>query len=177
MISRHKFIEFINSSTIVVVTIFLCFSSKVFCESLERLTTEFQAVLFAKTLVFYTNSSPQVSVLVIGTDNDFVNEVKKIMAKSKIKEIKIDTKLPVAAPDIIFLADPAKLNEVLAYTAQKRILSATSYPDLVKKGIGMGVGMVDAKPRVVINKGRAEKENVRWNPALLSNPLTIIADK
>ncbi|MBN1113709.1 MAG: DUF4154 domain-containing protein [Oligoflexia bacterium] len=140
------------------------------------LSPQLQAVFLAKALAFYTNSSPQVTVAIVGDGKDVAAELKKTIGLSKVKEVRLDAKLPVDKPDVIFLVDSSKLSEVTTYTSQKRILSSTSMPELVEKGISLSFGVVGGKPRIILNKGASEMENVRWNPVLLNNPLIIIAD-
>ncbi|MBN1113708.1 MAG: DUF4154 domain-containing protein [Oligoflexia bacterium] len=153
--------------------LFFCLSMNIYAGISGGLPKPIQAVLLSKTLQFYTNSSPQLTIYVVG-DDGIVAELKKIAGKGKILKVEAGAGLPSSKPDVVFLVDSSKVNDVIGYTRTNRILSCTSDPELVKKGISLGLVQMDGKPKINLNSTGYEKESIRWNPSLLKPELSMI---
>jgi hypothetical protein len=68
----------------------------------------------------------------------------------------------------------AKLQETVSYTRTQKILSVTAQPELVQRGVTLGVGIGnDGKPKVLLNLSSTVEENLSWNPAVMKIAKTI----
>lgn len=139
----------------------------------ERVPVKIQAVLIAKLLVFDKDisSGGHISIHVIGAP-DFAAEMKKAVGKkigqSRLVAITEGTSLPTAwKPSAVYLGDPAMLKDVMAYTRSNQLLSITGVPDLVSKGITLGLGVsADKKPKILLNLLASKEENISWHPTM-----------
>jgi len=141
-------------------------------ENFEAAPVNIQTSLFLKLLVFNKDISQddKVSVYVIGNP-DFAAEMKKEIGtkigKATLSDVAEGVNLPSQKPSVIYLGDISKLDEIIRYTRENKLLSITGIPDLVSKGISLGVGISDGKPKVLLNMSASKEEDIPWNPAIL----------
>jgi len=130
-----------------------------------------QASLFLKLLVFNKDISEKdkISLYVIGKP-DFAAEMKKEIGKKIGKAILSDVtegeNLPLSKPSVIYLGDASKLDSFIRYTRENKLLSITGIPWTVPKGITLGLGVSEGKPRILLNISASKEEGVLWNPAI-----------
>ncbi len=154
------------------VFILLGLYSAVRGESYDSASPKIQAAIFLKLLAFSKDldSAGDISVHVIGSP-EFADEMKKSVGreigKSKIVSVEETSELPSRKPSVLYIGDPAKLEEIIAYTRSSKVLSITGLPDLVTKGVTLGIGVADGKPKILLNVSASEKEGVVWNPAIM----------
>jgi len=152
--------------------ILLCLSSEIRGESYEIAPPKVQAAIFLKLLAFTKDlgGAGDISIHVVANP-EFADEMKKSVGreigKAKIVSVEETSELPSQKPSVIYLGDPAKLEEIIAYTRNSKVLSITGIPDLVVKGVTLGVAVTDGKPKILLNVSASEKEGVVWNPAIL----------
>ena len=90
------------------------------------------------------------------------------IGKGKLAKVTGGDVLPASKPTIICLSDASKLAEVTAYTRKEKVLSVTNMPDLVGKGISLGIGVGESgKPEVTLNTTASKAEGLNWNPAIM----------
>ena len=101
----------------------------------------------------------------------FYNEIKKAegkpVGKSRLARVTHGSGLPTETVSAVYLGSPGKLSEVIDYTATHKIISITGLTELVPKGITLGIGVYDNKPKVLLNLTSSEAEGVDWNPMIL----------
>lgn len=154
----------------VLILLLLC--SAVRSENYEIAPLKIQSAIFLKLLAFVKDldGGGDISVHVIGNP-EFADEMKKALGreigKSKIVSVEETSELPSQRPSIIYVGDPAKLGEIVAYTRSSKILSITGLPDLVSKGVTLGIGVAEGKPKILLNISASEKEGIVWNPAIM----------
>ncbi len=142
----------------------------------DKAPPEIQAALFVKLLGFDKNLSGNISICVIGAP-EFAAEMKKGVGKeigsAKLASVSENAALPSEKPAVIYLGDASKLSEVMSYTRANKILSITGISELVEKGISLGIGVFEGKPKVLLNMTSSKEEGRDWNPAILKVAKTI----
>jgi hypothetical protein len=132
------------------------------------------AALIIKLLSFEENISSMekgISVYVLGSP-DMESEMRTCLGKTigtaSIKTVSGGDSMPETPPKILVVGQGANINEAIAYTRAKSILSATNIPEFVKKGVTLGIGKgADKKPVILLNLRSANKEKCEWNPAIM----------
>ena len=124
------------------------------------------------------SSSPgDITIYVMGAP-EVAKELKtgigKSIGKATLKNVISGDKLPDTKPSIFYIGDESKVDEVKNYCRSNKVLSVTGLPDLVAKGITLGVGIgEDGKPRILLNISSSVEEGLDWNPAILKVATTI----
>jgi hypothetical protein len=67
-------------------------------------------------------------------------------------------------------ADPAL---VTRYTRVNRVLSVTNVPDFVGKGVTLGIGIENDRPKVLLNLTGSDFEGMKWDPKILKISKTV----
>ncbi len=152
----------------------MLFAAVVYAE--DKAPPEIQAALFVKLIGFDKTLSGNISICVIGAP-EFAAEMKKGIGKDigsvKLASVSESAGLPSEKPSVVYLGDTSKLAEVIAYTRSNHILSMTGIPELVEKGISLGIGVSEGKPKVMLNMTSSKEEGRDWNPAILKVAKTI----
>jgi hypothetical protein len=78
-----------------------------------------------------------------------------------------DATLPEKAPSVVYIGDPERFEEITRYTRAENVLSITGLPELVERGVTLGVGVVDQKPKILFNLSASGEEDMDWNPVIL----------
>ena len=134
-----------------------------------------QAALFMKVLAFYTNlgSSP-FTIHVIGAP-DVAKELKGFVGKSAgkatLNAVTEGDNVPSDPAQVVYVG--GSVDEAIAYTQAQKILSITGIPDFVTKGVTLGIGIENAKPKILLNLSSSKTESINWNPAILKVASTI----
>ena len=90
------------------------------------------------------------------------------IGKYKVSMVTASDDLPSEKPSVLCLSDTTKLSETIEYTRREKVLSVTNIPELVAKGISLGVGVGDnGKPEILLNMSSSVKEGLDWDPAIL----------
>ncbi len=96
------------------------------------------------------------------------------IGKGKLAKVTGGDAIPAEKPTVLCLADATKVAEVTAYTRKEKVLSVTNLPDLVGKGISLGIGVGDSgKPEVTLNITASKAEGLDWNPAIMKIAKTV----
>ena len=140
-------------------------------EAYKKVPPKLQAKLFLKLLAFNNdiNKGGAVSIYVIHS-TEFASEMRGVIGnkigKSDLTAVEQGTDLPLQKPSVIYIGDAANLNEVITYTRANNILSMTGTPDFVAKGVTLGVGAFENRPKILLNASASKEEKVNWNPVL-----------
>jgi hypothetical protein len=135
-----------------------------------------QAALFLKLIAFDQSRTGDVTVHVLG-DAAFANELKKGVGKplggGTLASVVEGTSLPTEKPSVLYIGDSTMCAKAVEYTRANDVLSITGMPDLVGKGVSLGVGITDGKPVVLLNVALSKEEGCNWNPAILKIATTV----
>jgi len=137
------------------------------------------AALTMKVVKYERNISGggEVSIYVLGNPEvqaQLAQGIGKKIGSAVLKSVEGGDALPGNPPSILFVGSPSKLESALEYTRGQKILSATNIPDLVPKGVTLGLAVGDdGKPRIVINLTSSSEENLNWNAAIMKVAQTI----
>ena len=120
-----------------------------------------------KGITIYVLGNPEVAA-------ELEKGVGQPIGKSTLKSVEKGNSLPGSPPDILFTTDKSKVNAVLDYARANKVMSVTSIPDLVDKGIALGVGIGDDdKPKILLNLTGSGDEGLNWNPAVIKIAKTV----
>lgn len=78
--------------------------------------------------------------------------------------------LPISNPLhvlVITTGNGEKIERVIDLTRQRKILSFSTSPELVKKGVSLGIGLVENKMKIVVNYEATKKEGADLSANLL----------
>jgi len=137
------------------------------------------AALTVKLAAFYKNidADGDVTVYVMGSPQIAAELEKGIgtaIGPSKLARVFSGEKAPGQKPSILFVGNQVNLDEALAYSRARKILTVTSLPDLVDRGVTLGIGVGnDGKPKVILNLESTMAENITWNPAIMKIARTV----
>jgi len=151
---------------------FVLSAPALFAQNFIQAPINIQSALFVKVLAFNKAISDggDVKIHVIGAP-DFAAELRgaigMAIGSAKLTAVTEGPDLPASKPSAIYLGEPSKLGKVLSYTKANRVLSMTGAPDLVPKGVTLGIGVGDGKPKVLLNLTSSKEEGIDWNPAIL----------
>ncbi|MCP4581526.1 MAG: YfiR family protein [candidate division Zixibacteria bacterium] len=124
-----------------------------------------------------SGNEKDLSVYIMGSPSMYEKFGDKIGTKignATIANVMSGVDLPIIQPAILYLGDPSKAEEAIQYTRSKQILSVTGIPDLVSRGITLGIGEGEnGKPSVLLNMSSSKEEKLVWNPAILKIAKTI----
>jgi hypothetical protein len=130
-----------------------------------------QSAIFLKLLAFHKRiaSSDSVVVHVIG-DDDFAAELRGSIGRqigaSVLKDVHVGNALPAKQPSAIYVSNAQSAGEVLAYTREHDVLSMTGSPELVERGVTLGVGIDVNRVKVLYNAASAREEDATWEKGL-----------
>jgi hypothetical protein len=141
-------------------------------ETYGNVPPQIQAALFLKIFAFNNdiNKGESVSIHVIDAP-DFAEEMKKAVGrpigKSQLTEVNESPDLPSHKPSVIYIGNAEKFDNVKKYSSENKVLSITGIPELVEKGVTLGIASFDGKPKILLNVSASESEGVNWNPAIM----------
>jgi hypothetical protein len=68
---------------------------------------------------------------------------------------------------VLFVGPDADVDQVVRYTRSHGVLSATNLPQLVERGVTLGVGRENRRPKVLLNLTGSDGEKLRWDTKIL----------
>ncbi|QTA89162.1 YfiR family protein [Desulfonema magnum] len=143
-----------------------------FAADIQKAPEQIQAAIFVKLLSFNEglNNGGDISIHVI-EDPHFAAEMKTIIGekigRSKLAIVSESSDLPSEKPSVIYIGDASKLDTVIRYTRANKVLSITGIPELVIRGVSLGVGISGRKPQILLNLSSSKAEDISWNHAIL----------
>jgi len=87
--------------------------------------------------------------------------------------VSYDSLPPSQKPTFVFVGEGADPLLVTRYTRGNRILSVTNVPDFVGKGVTLGIGVENDKPKVLLNLTGSDFEGMKWDPKILKISKTV----
>lgn len=167
---RQTTIRFIPPILILALAFAACFPAS--AQEYRNPPVKVQIPLFLKVLAFETRISSQsdLTVYVVGS-SEFAEELRKSIGepvgKTKLSEVKDGPGLPSDKPEVIYVGNTSKLGEIVDYTKKNKVLSITGLPGLVAQGVTLGIGVLDDKPKILLNISSSKAEGAEWNPAIM----------
>lgn len=146
-------------------------------EEISVAPAEIQAALTLKLLAFHEklSSSGDITIYVVN-GSEYAQILKKAIGKpigsSKLTSVIEGENLPEQKPSVIYIGSSSKLDDMLSYCRSNSTLSITGNPDLISKGVTLGFGVSNEKPKVLLNLSSSKMENIDWNPAILKVAIT-----
>jgi hypothetical protein len=99
--------------------------------------------------------------------------IDKDSAISVGEVVAYDSLPPGQKPTIVFVGEGADPAAVTKYTRGNRVLSVTNVSSFVDKGVTLGVGLENNKPKVLLNLTGSESEGMNWDPKILKISKTV----
>ena len=138
-------------------------------------TAKLQAALIIKLLPFYNNlGDKSFTIHVVGAPEvaaQLKGAIGKKTGKAQLANVTSSDGLPSGSTDIIYIGSGAP--DGIAYAQKNKILSITGNPDFVAKGVTLGIGVENNKPKIFLNLSSSKAEGVDWNPAILRVAQTV----
>lgn len=127
-----------------------------------------QMLTFEKKLMA---TGGDLSIHVVGS-TALADELKKSIgssiAKCKLSKVTASDALPTEPINILIISDAGIVSEAIKYTRTNKIISITNKPELVKKGVSLGIGMNDTGGQsLTVNMAASKEEGLDWKPAIL----------
>ncbi|MDY6989918.1 MAG: YfiR family protein [Thermodesulfobacteriota bacterium] len=149
-----------------------CENDSLFAQDIDEAPPKLQAALFVKLLAFNKGlaSGGDISIYVVGSQA-FATAMKsgigQRIGQGKISAVTTGDGLPTEKPEVIYVGNASMTDKVIEYTRANGIMSITGKPAQVKKGVALGVGVREGKPKILLNLSASKAEGIDWNPALL----------
>ena len=143
----------------------------VLAEEYGIVPVEVQAALFLKILKFNNDIAKGDGATIYVLDSqEFADEMSKAIGrkigKSKLTAINAGYSIPEEKPSVVYIGNSENVEEILNYTRSNKILSITGIPSMISKGVTLGVGVSDGKPKILLNYASLKLEGVNMNPAI-----------
>ena len=137
--------------------------------AVSKASPNLQAALILKLLPLYSNLSakPEFSIHVIAAEElaaILKKEIGKKVGKSVLKNVTSSNGPPSGPADVVYVGKDAGNTQ---FTKDNSVLSVTGNPDLIEKGVSLGIGIEGKKPKIFVNLASSKAEGVNWNPAIL----------
>ncbi len=84
-----------------------------------------------------------------------------------------DSLPPGQKPTLVFVGEGADPAAVTKYTRGNHVLSVTNVSSFVDRGVTLGVGLENNKPKVLLNLTGSESEGMNWDPKILKISKTV----
>ncbi|MDJ0841767.1 MAG: YfiR family protein [Acidobacteriota bacterium] len=141
----------------------------------EKAPANLQAALIIKLLPFYNNlGSKEFTIHVVGAPevaNLLKGKIGSMTGKAKLVNVVSSDSLPGEKVDVLYLG--TQIAAGTAFAKENGCLSITGDPAQMPKGITLGIGLENSKPKVYLNLKSSKAEGVDWNPAILKVAKTV----
>jgi hypothetical protein len=148
-------------------------TSEIFAQRKEA-PSNVTAALIIKLAAFEKNlsgSEGDITIYIMGDPSvakEFKKGIGRKIGKATIKRVIEGSSLPSTKPSILYIGDGSKVKETIKYTRSNNILSTTGLPELVEKGVTLGIGIGEnGKPEIFLSISSSVEENLNWNPAIM----------
>ncbi len=146
--------------------------SMAMAETFAKVPEKLQAAIFIKILAMSKelNGGEEISIHVVNAP-DAAAELRKAVGrkigKSMLVAVSEGSTTPSLHPSALYIGARDNMNELLRYCRENRVLSITGAPELVARGVTLGVGMYGDRPKILLNAAATNAEKITWNPTLL----------
>ncbi len=146
--------------------------SMAMAETYAKVPEKLQAAILIKILAMSKEISngEEISIHVIGAPEaaaELRKAVGRKIGRSTLAAVSVGPAPPSLHPSALYIGDRDNLTEWIRYCRENHVLSITGAPDLVERGVTLGVGMRGERPKILLNAAAANAEKITWNPTLL----------
>jgi len=137
------------------------------------------SALILKVIKYERNisSGGSISIYVLGNPEAQTELEKGLglqIGSATLSDVSGGEDLPGAKPSVLFVGQTANTDVAIEYARSNNILSVTNDPELVTKGVTLGVGVGnDGKPKIMINLSSSDEENLNWNADIMKVARTV----
>ena len=137
------------------------------------------AALTMKVVKYERNvaGSGNISVYVLGNQDiqtQFEKGIGKEIGSATLKSVYGGNELPSTPPNILFVGEQSLLEPAIQYAQEQQVLTVTQIPDLVSRGVALGIGVGDdAKPKIIINLNSSKQHGLDWNATIMKIAKTV----
>ncbi|MCP4346355.1 MAG: YfiR family protein [Desulfobacterales bacterium] len=162
----------------LLIVYLMSLNTEAFAKSTMQVPEDVQASLFIRIMALHKGISNggNVSIYVVGS-HAFVRamrkQIGKKIGKSELAEVISGDGLPEKKPSVIYVGDHSKAGELIRYTRKNKVLSITGIETLVAKGVTVGLGSENRRPKILLNLSASVEEGVDWNHAILKVASTV----
>ena len=159
----------------IMTTLIMVLAMQLFAGDFKQAPNNVAVALLVKVLSFEKRLSitDEISIFVLNNHElaeAFIGARGEKIGRGTISEIISGSKLPRRKPTIICIGADADVAEITAYTRKNEVMSVTIVPDMVDKGVSLGVGIgEDNKPKIMVNLVASKEEGLEWNTAILKS--------
>lgn len=129
-----------------------------------------KSIIKLAALENHLNSIGDLSIYVLDAPEvgeELKNRKGEKIGESSLRAISISNELPAFKVSMLYIGDPSKLDEAIKYTRENGVLSITGLPDLIGKGVTLGIGMDNEQKTIaILNMVASKAEKLDWNPAI-----------
>ena len=147
----------------------LVLSPHVMGQATDEAPPKLQAALIMKLLAFYNNlGAKPFTIHVVGAPDvakHLKAQIGKTAGKATLNAVTEGDAAPSESCHVIYVGTSIK--ELVAYSQANSVLSVTGKPDFVPKGVTLGIGIENKKPKILLNLSSSKAESINWNPAIL----------
>ena len=98
----------------------------------------------------------------------FISKKSEKIGKSQLSTVMVSDDVPGFKVTILFIGAEANVEAAIAYARNNKVMTVTSLPELVERGITLGVGVDDTgKMQVLLNMTASKAEGLDWSPAIM----------
>jgi len=134
----------------------------------NQASPQLQAAIIIKLLPLYNNlGNKEFRIHVVGAPELaklLEAKIGSMAGKAKLISVTSGDTLP-GEVDVVYLGK--NLSEGTQFTQKNHVLSITGNPDMISKGVSLGIGIENSKPRVYLNLKASKAEGVDWDPQIL----------
>ncbi len=135
----------------------------------QQAPAKLQAALIMKLLPYYTNlGGDPFTIHVIGSPDvaaELLAHKGAKAGKAKLENVTQSDGPPSSGAKVVYVGKGVK--GAINYTQSQKVLSVTGIPDLVAKGVTLGIGIENKKPKILLNLSSSKSEGINWAPTIL----------
>ncbi|MDP4985061.1 YfiR/HmsC family protein [Pseudoalteromonas tunicata] len=144
----------------------------------SELPASLQVILISKILSYEASLSKkeQVSIYIIASPEIYRSFYKlktKGYSEIKIDKLEIGAQLPDPGFDLVYVADEKLIGQAIEYATANHALLISSHSSWVKKGITLGLGATDGRPKFYLNLTTSTASGLQWDDKILSIAQTV----
>ena len=97
-----------------------------------------------------------------------IKKIGRKIGNTTLKKVASGKQVPNEHFDVIYIGNPLKAEQALAYSSNSRAMSI--YPDSDKMSVRgtLGIGIKSGKPIFLLNLKMSKMEGLVWDPAIIS---------
>ncbi|MBF0103561.1 MAG: DUF4154 domain-containing protein [Desulfobacterales bacterium] len=156
----------------LLIGFFICYIIPIYGYAHDKVPEKLQAALFVKILSMSKdiNNGKNLTIYVVNSPDqamEFKKAEGRMIGKSMLVSVQEGDGLPNDLPSVMYIGNTYRVEELIQYCRSKQILSITGNPELVEKGVTLGLCMNEDRPLILLNITSKKKKKITWHPTLL----------